>query len=112
MQWADSSSLDIVKQILIHHDTKYLLIIGAYRDNEINPAHVLKIAIDEMIKASVDVKTLILTPLSLEEVSHLLVDTLHRSTEDVRTLAELCHSRTGGNPFFLKQLLLYLHQNQ
>jgi predicted ATPase len=60
----------------------------------------------------VSISLLKLSPLPLAEVAHILADTLHASLENVDALAALCYSRTGGNPFFLNQLLQYLYQNQ
>ena len=105
LQWADPSSLHMLQAILEHRDTKYLLIIGAYRDNEVDAAHILQMTINELQKIGVQPKTLTLEPLVLTEVGQLLADTLHMTIDQVQTLAEICHSRTEGNPFFLNQSL-------
>ncbi len=39
LQWADSASMKLMQLLMSDSDSKYLLIIGADRDNEVNPTH-------------------------------------------------------------------------
>src|ERR687885_2485644 len=48
LQWADSASLKLMQLLMSEADTRYLLLIGAYRDNEVNPAHPLMLTLDEI----------------------------------------------------------------
>ena len=41
LQWLDAATLDLLEDLLIHPDVPHLLLIGAYRDNEVRPAHPL-----------------------------------------------------------------------
>jgi len=97
LQWIDSASLNLVK--LMMGDIPYLLLIGAYRDNEVSAVHPLLTTLDEMQKQGLAVQTLTLTPLALPHLNQLVSDTLHRAFTD--TLAELVLEKTGGNPFFI-----------
>lgn len=112
LQRVDAASMHMIQQLLLHYNTKYLLILGAYRDNEVNEAHVLKISLDTLEKEGFHYDLLRLAPLDFPNVSQLIADTLQTSLEQVESLAKLCYSRTGGNPFFLNQLLRYLYEKK
>lgn len=109
MQWADQSSLKLLELLLTEPRIGYLLIIGAYRDNEVDKAHPLFLFLSELVKNDVFPKYIVLTPLTVANISQLIADTLNVPLEDVFSLAELCHSKTQGNPFFLKQFLNVLY---
>lgn len=112
LQWADPSSLHLLNLLLTSPETKYILIIGAYRDNEIDQAHILMLALEELNKAKVKIKTFHLDGLSEQSVFQLLSDTLRLPVDEIQALGKLCYQKTHGNPFFLNQLLLTLyHEN-
>ncbi|MGE3919593.1 MAG: AAA family ATPase [Gammaproteobacteria bacterium] len=112
LQWADPSSLQVLHILLVHPEMHNLLVIGAYRDNEVDQAHILNLALEDLKKARVQFETIKVPPLPKNEVIHLIADTLLTSPEDVQTLADLCYEKTQGNPFFLNQLLLSLYKNK
>lgn len=87
----------------------HLLVIGAYRDNEVEPPHPLLATLDELRHASVDVRTVGLACLPDEEVHAIVADTLHATRSQVRELAELVMEKTSGNPFFIDEFLRTLH---
>ncbi|MEH1822361.1 MAG: ATP-binding sensor histidine kinase [Nostoc sp.] len=108
LQWADSASLKLM-QLLIA-DTGHLLIIGAYRDNEVNPAHPLMLTLSEIQKNQAVINTITLTPLSQSQINQLVADTL-KSTENLALpLSQLVYQKTKGNPFFATQFLKALHE--
>ncbi|WP_224367803.1 trifunctional serine/threonine-protein kinase/ATP-binding protein/sensor histidine kinase [Hyalangium versicolor] len=112
LQWADLASLKLLQHLLTHPETPPVLLIGAYRDNEVSPSHPLSLMLEELYKAGARITDLQLAPLSLEEVLRLVADTLPGADADiVMPLAALAREKTGGNPFFLLQLLLTLHQD-
>src|SRR5712671_1618716 len=41
LQWLDSATLDLLEHLLTQTDVRHLLLVGAYRDNEVNSAHTL-----------------------------------------------------------------------
>ncbi len=115
LQWADSASLKLIELLVTDSETKYLLIIGAYRDNEVSPTHPLIFTIENIIKTQVAtqkiVSNIILEPLHLSHVKELIADTLKTQVlEKIELLAELLFNKTQGNPFFLTQLLRTLYQ--
>ena len=122
LQWADAASLKLIQLLMTDPDNQYLLLIGAYRDNEVSATHPLMLALNE-INCIVEqndqltnqvINTVNLKPLSLDSVKELVADTLHENSvfprEQVVELAKLLLDKTGGNPFFLKQLIKSLYQ--
>ncbi|MFN6460750.1 MAG: AAA family ATPase [Nostoc sp. DedVER02] len=110
LQWADSASLKLMQ--LLMADTGHLLIIGAYRDNEVNPAHPLMLTLSEIQKNQAAINTVTLTPLSQSQINQLVADTL-KSTENLALpLSQLVYQKTKGNPFFATQFLKALHEEK
>ncbi|HLO50995.1 MAG TPA: AAA family ATPase, partial [Kamptonema sp.] len=110
LQWADSTSLNLLK--LLMEDTGYLLILGAYRDNEVSPAHPLSLTIDELVKTGAKVNTITLPPLSEPEMNLLIADTLNCELSLAQPLTKLVYQKTQGNPFFATQFLKALHDDK
>ncbi|NQE34592.1 trifunctional serine/threonine-protein kinase/ATP-binding protein/sensor histidine kinase [Microcoleus asticus] len=111
LQWADSATLKLMQILITDPDQEYLLLIGAYRDNEVSPTHPLIQTVEEIEKTGTVVNNIVLQPLDLENVTELVTETLNTCTEKVTNLAELIWNKTGGNPFFLTQLLQALYQD-
>ncbi|MEG4347861.1 AAA family ATPase [Microcoleus sp. A003_D6] len=109
LQWADSVSLSLMQVLMSQREAGYLLSIGAYRDNEVSPAHPLMLTLEELNKASATVNTITLAPLSQESLSALVADTLQCVTAIAQTLSQLIYQKTKGNPFFAAQFLKALH---
>ncbi|MEH2352441.1 trifunctional serine/threonine-protein kinase/ATP-binding protein/sensor histidine kinase [Nostoc sp.] len=109
LQWADSASLKLLQ--LLMEDTEYLLILGAYRDNEVSPAHPFILTVDEMIKTGAVVNTIMLQPLSLMDMNQLVADTLNCRLSLAQPLTELVVQKTKGNPFFATQFLKALYED-
>ncbi|WP_043429948.1 trifunctional serine/threonine-protein kinase/ATP-binding protein/sensor histidine kinase [Cystobacter fuscus] len=112
LQWADLASLQLLQHLLTHPETPPLLLLGAYRDNEVTPAHPLMLTVDTARKSGARVTDLRLEPLSVEQVQQLVTDALPGAgPELVLPLSALVREKTGGNPFFINQLLLALDQD-
>ncbi|MCU0543187.1 MAG: AAA family ATPase [Oscillatoriaceae cyanobacterium Prado104] len=109
LQWADSASLNLLKLLLSETETGYLLVLGAYRDNEVFPAHPLMLALEEIKKARATINTITLTPLDRADINQLVADTLNCSTELAQPLTDLTYQKTNGNPFFATQFLKALY---
>lgn len=112
LQWADSASLRLLQLLTTSSSNHYLLLIGAYRDNEVSAAHPLMLTLEEIRKTGATVGEIQLHPLLLEHVMQLISDTLHQDVEQVQSLAELVFHKTAGNPFFLAQMLITLYQEK
>ncbi|WNG47057.1 AAA family ATPase [Archangium minus] len=112
LQWADFASLELLRYLTTHPDTPPLLLIGAYRDKEVSPSHPLEWTLAEARKAGATLGELHLGPLALEQTRRLVADALPGASEElVVPLTALVQEKTGGNPFFLLQLLQTLHQD-
>ena len=109
LQWSDSASLQLIEQLITDHDTQYLLLIGAYRDNEVSPTHPLIHTVEKIQQQGIPINNIVLNSLAFEHINQLIADTFGETTEQVKSLAELLFHKTGGNPFFLTQILNTLH---
>ncbi|MBO3460734.1 trifunctional serine/threonine-protein kinase/ATP-binding protein/sensor histidine kinase [Aetokthonos hydrillicola Thurmond2011] len=112
LQWADSASLKLMQLLMSEKEQGYLLLIGAYRDNEVFPAHPFMLTLNEVSKAGTTVNTITLAPLSKTSLNQLVADMLKCSEVLAQPLAELVYQKTQGNPFFATQFLKTLHQDQ
>jgi len=110
LQWADAALLNLLKTLLTDKDINHLLIVGAYRDNEVDSAHPLIMTIDELLKENAFANTLKLENLSGEAVNALIVDTLDEESAEVGPLTGLVYEKTQGNAFFLTRFLQSLHE--
>lgn len=110
LQWADLPSLSMLETLLTSLNCRHILIIAAYRTNEIDETHPLKSLLEKLNKRNVIFASITLGPLSLENVEELIAEVVHRKIQDVSDLAQVCYQKTNGNPFFLLQLLRSLHK--
>ena len=111
LQWADSASLNLLKLLMDESEAGYLLVLGAYRDNEVFAAHPLMLALDDINKQGATLNILTLAPLGKMDITQLVADTLLCSTEIAAPLSELVYQKTQGNPFFTTQFLRGLHED-
>jgi predicted ATPase/signal transduction histidine kinase len=109
MQWADTVSLSLIANLLTDGDTRHLLIIGAYRDNEVDPSHPMVRALASARRSDARIRDVVLEPLPEEDLGRLVADTVHASPAEAAPLARLVRDKTGGNPFFAIQFLTALH---
>src|SRR5262249_47774856 len=109
LQWVDTASLNLVRLLITAPDNRYLLVIGAYRDNEVQEAHPLMLTVAESQKAGSTVHRIVLQPLALSNINRLITDTLTCAPDNARLLAELVFAKTNGNPFFVNEFLKSLY---
>lgn len=112
LQWADSASLKLMRLLIGESQNGYLLVIGAYRDNEVSLTHPLMLTLNEISQADTRQTTIALTPLEQVSVNQLVADTLNCAIEAAQPLTELVYQKTQGNPFFATQFLKALHQDE
>ncbi|MBD1874750.1 EAL domain-containing protein [Nodosilinea sp. FACHB-131] len=110
LQWADLASLQLMNLLVGDLQCPHLLLIGAYRDNEVSPAHPLMLTLDTLRQGGATINTITLEPLSALSINQLVADTLVCPVLLAQPLANLVYQKTGGNPFFATQFLRVLHQ--
>ncbi|MFM9434755.1 putative ATPase/serine/threonine protein kinase [Janthinobacterium sp. CG_23.3] len=109
LQWADAATLTMLELFICDPQQRHLLLLGAYRDNEVDAAHPLAALGARLQQAGVRLTTLTLGPLSETQVAQLIADTLGAPAAACAALTALCYRKTGGNPFFLNQFLQAIH---
>jgi PAS domain S-box-containing protein len=108
LQWLDAATLDLLEHLVTHSEVQHLLLVGAYRDNEVGAAHPLIRTLEAIRTAGAQVHEIVLAPLGLDDVDRLISDALHCEPERSLPLAQLVHEKTGGNPFFAIQFFTTL----
>ena len=112
LQWLDPETLGLIEQFLTHPQVEFLLLVGAYRENEVTANHRLRLTLDAARAAGAAIHEIALEPLSLKDTEELLGDALFCEPPRVRQLAALVHNKTRGNPFFTIQFLTTLAEEQ
>ncbi|WP_437614646.1 AAA family ATPase [Sorangium sp. So ce834] len=105
LQWADPASLKLLELLMTDPDGRGMLVIGAYRDQEVDDAHPLARLVRDLRAANAPASDVWLGPLEIEDIRRLLADALRCRLEDTDAFAALILERTAGNPFFIHQLL-------
>ena len=108
LQWLDLATLDLLEHLATQPELRHLLLVGAYRDNEVTSAHPLMRRLTAIRGAGGRVQEILPTPLSVADLGRLIGDALHCAPRVAATLARLVHVKTGGNPFFAIQFLTAL----
>ena len=110
LQWLDVATLDFLEDLLVQRDLSHLLVVGAYRDNEVDSTHPLTRKLSAIRKAGGGVQEIHLKRLSSDDLVHLITDTLHCDRQRSIPVAQLVHEKTAGNPFFAIQFIHVLVQ--
>ena len=112
LQWLDAATLDLLEHLATQPELRHLLLVGAYRDNEVTSAHPLMQRLAAIRSAGGRVQEIMLAPLGLEDVSRLVADALQCAAVRAAPLARLVHAKTAGNPFFTIQFLTALAEER
>jgi predicted ATPase/tRNA A-37 threonylcarbamoyl transferase component Bud32 len=117
LQWSDPPTLALIARLVGAREISHLLLIGAYRQNEVDVAHPLALTLDELRKVKPPTE-LSLRPLSREAIDELTADVLHMPqeasaasprTRPTAALSKLLYAKSAGNPFVVNALLESLH---
>src|SRR6202046_2204512 len=108
LQWLDAATLDLLEDLLTQSDLRHLMLIGAYRDNEVDATHPLRHKLDAIRQAGALVQEIRLAPLACDDFKQLIADALRCDPAHVAPLAQLVEEKTAGNPFFVVQFLYTL----
>jgi predicted ATPase/signal transduction histidine kinase/tRNA A-37 threonylcarbamoyl transferase component Bud32 len=109
LQWADSASLGLLRELLTHADVRHVLVIGAYRDHEVTPSHPLALTLDQVREAGTRISAITVGSIPCDPFAALVADTLRCSRAEAEPVADLVRDKTAGNPFFAIQFLTALH---
>ncbi len=105
LQWLDAATLDLLEDLLTRPDVQHLMLIGAYRDNEVSSTHPLMRKLEAIRQAGAKVQEILLAPLTSEDLARLIADSIRSEPERLTPLAQLVHDKTAGNPFFVIQFI-------
>ena len=109
LQWIDAASLKLLQVIRSDFSRPGLMVIGAYRDNEVDDSHPLMALIDDKEQRAMHLRTLQLENLQQQHLEVFLSDTLG-SKKDINKLGIATYDKTRGNPFFLRRMLSSLNE--
>jgi PAS domain S-box-containing protein len=110
LQWLDTATLELLERLITDPEVRHVLLIGAYRDNEVSSSHPLKRTLAAIREAGAKPQEIVLAPLGLDDVERLVVDALRCGPNSAGLLAQLVHEKTGGNPFFTIQFIKELEE--
>ncbi|QQO18053.1 AAA family ATPase [Bradyrhizobium diazoefficiens] len=108
LQWLDAATLDLLEDLLGRSELQHLMLIGAYRDNEVDAAHQLKRKLEAMKQVGAKIEEIALVPLAREHLEQLIADALRCESVRAADFAELLYLKTAGNPFYAIQFLYSL----
>ena len=110
LQWSDAASQEIIRMLVTDEESKAAMFIGCYRDNEVDENHPVAENVGAILMSVVPLATITLRNLDKESVNDLCSDVLHLSPRLTRPLADALHSKTSGNPMFVRQLMRSLYE--
>ena len=114
LQWADLASLELLELLLADDESRYLYVVGAYRENEVEPADPLSTSLSNIKKSAKNLTRKIpLGPLPFESIAEMIADSFEgcsRESPRLQELAKVIQNYTGGNPFFIVETLKALYQ--
>ena len=108
LQWLDAGTLELLERLATDRQPLALLLIGAYRDNEVGPTHPLSTTLASIRHATAAVSEVMLDALEVGHLAQLCADALHTDVDHASSLADLVFEKTAGNPFFAIQFVTTL----
>jgi DNA-binding CsgD family transcriptional regulator len=106
LQWSDDATLEALSRLAPTLADTHLLIVAAYRNDEISRSHPLRRLRTDLNRDRL-LNEIALGPMTARE-SEALVEELLGVAPSARLMTTLM-DRSGGNPFFLAELALALH---
>jgi predicted ATPase/signal transduction histidine kinase len=111
LQWFDQASLQLVRTIAADREMRSLLVLGAYRSEEVGPEHAVTHFVDSLRADGAPITEVELGPLGADAVLAFVCDSLRVEPDQARKLAELVTRKTAANPFFVRQFLGSLYRD-
>jgi hypothetical protein len=110
LQWADGGSLSFIEELCVATEPAALLILGTYRDTEVDDAHPLRALLDRLAERGVTVHALDVGPLDESACTQLLAMALQRSADEVLPLAREVAQKTANVPLLVEQFIGHAHE--
>jgi Cdc6-like AAA superfamily ATPase len=110
LQWADNASLNLFKTLITDADCKYLLLIGAFRSDELQQTDPLIMKLDEIERSGVEMAEINLGNLDIGHINELISETLSADPISTTKLAEEVFQKTQGNPYFTYQFINTIYE--
>ncbi|MCL6478765.1 MAG: AAA family ATPase [Peptococcaceae bacterium] len=110
LQWADAASLQQLKHLVSDAGMKHVLLIGAYRDNEVGDGHPLPAAVEEIENAGTAVRRIRLGPIDPGSAGRMVAEALDCAEPAARLLADVVYQKSAGNPFHARQILQKIYE--
>lgn len=120
MQWADSASLYLLKNVLADTNLNHILIIASFRTNEVNASHPFGLLVSEIknelmeksfLAGNFFIDEISIDNLRIEDCNALISETLNRPLYETAVLSNLVFEKTYGNPFYINQFLLTIYED-
>ncbi len=105
LQWADSASLDLLQVLLTDPECGHLMLVCAYRENEVSAAHPFIRAVEAIRETGLTPELIRIGNLTEDDLGAMLAGALGAAREDVAPLAALTQEKTHGNAFFATEFL-------
>ncbi|MEI2580820.1 ATP-binding protein, partial [Scytonema sp. PRP1] len=134
LQWADAASLKFIQLLMSQNNVNInnltlstydfeetnrdgktndaLLLIGAYRNNEVSRTHPLYLTLNQIQKTKATINTINIEALNQADSNRLIADSLRCSEAAAIPLNQLVFAKTKGNPFFIHQFIKYLYDEK
>ncbi len=112
LQWIDPPSLSLLEAIAPTLVGSTLLIISAYRSNEVLETHPLMIAMPSLAQSCHNMVTIELEELSSKALMAMLKDTIELPEQEIISLVQLLHDKSKGNPLVFKTMLTTLYHQK
>ncbi|MBA6389977.1 response regulator [Colwellia sp. BRX10-3] len=110
MQWADIASMKLLQHLVEANVTTNLLLIIAFRDNEISATHPLNQLLEEIKKTEAFNAHIHLLPLDASAIGQFIAASLSLKLEVIQPLVDIVIEKTAGNPFFIKEFIKSLNE--
>ena len=110
MQWADVATIQLLQHLVESNHSRNLLLIVAYRDNEVSATHPLNQFLDEIKQTSSFNSQINLLPLDPAATGQFIAASLSLTLEEIQPLIDIIINKTAGNPFFIKEFIKSLNE--
>lgn len=110
-QWADDATINLFRALVVSEELTNIMLIGAYRDNEVDGLHPFVMTVTELEKQYDLFHRIEVGNLSKTDVNLLLSDSFKKNILELKELSDLLYRKTLGNPFYVKTFLKALYED-